>query len=108
MTERVIVIALDPRLQPDHVGFIPDFLDLDDPRPAREQFEERYVYGGWRPQDGFTVASEGWTLHYPGDPPLKPLAAIPFRDELIIIYRHAYVGIFADQGETFLGVCRMD
>ena len=30
------VIALDPRCTVDHVGFIPTFLDLDDPRPAAE------------------------------------------------------------------------
>jgi hypothetical protein len=108
MTEPVIIIVVDPSCQPDHLGFVPSFLHTDDPRPAREQFQERYAYGGWSPQDGFTVANDRLTLHYPGDPPLKPLAVIPFRDELIVIYRHAYVGIFAEQGKTFIGVCRMD
>jgi hypothetical protein len=44
-----VVLALHPRCTPDHVGFIPTFLDTDDPRPAREQFQERNVYGGLAP-----------------------------------------------------------
>ena len=45
------VIILDMRYaDPNYVGFIPTFLDLEDERPAAVQFAERYLYGGWRPQ----------------------------------------------------------
>lgn len=100
------VIVLDPRCQYNHVGEIPSFLNLDDPRPAREQLHANYAHGGgWDPQPGFTV-SRGCILHYPGDPPFKPLAAMQLRKEIIFIYPVAYVAIFQTDG-TF-EVCRMD
>ena len=100
------VFALHPQCTPDTVGFIPTFLDHADPRPAREQFQERYVYGGWRNQPGFTEGNEPFSLNYPGDPPLLPMALIPFRDENIIVYRHGYVGIWQKDGS--FEACRMD
>lgn len=105
MTNPVIVIGIEPDMHPEDVGFIPTFLDLDDPRPAAEQFQERYVWGGWRHQDGFTAASR-FCLNYPGDPMMRPIAAIPFRDEMVMIYRHGYVAIWQKDG-TF-EACRMD
>ena len=100
------VVALDPRCTVDHVGFIPGFLDLDDPRPAAAQFEERYVHGGWRAQDGFKTGNQRFTLHYPGDPPLRPIAVMQLRDEKIFIYPYAYVAIFQPDGS--FEACRMD
>jgi hypothetical protein len=100
------VVALHPACTPDHVGFIPTFLDLDDPRPAAEQFQERYVYGGWRNQSGFKQGNQRYTLTYPGDPTLKPIAAMMLRDEMIMIYDAGYVAIWQEDG-TF-EACRMD
>lgn len=100
------VVAIHPHCTPDHVGFIPTFLDLDDPRPAKEQFAERYIYGGWHNQEGFKKGNQRFTLHYPGDPPLKPIAAMQLRDETIMIYPYAYVAIWQKDG-TF-EACRMD
>jgi hypothetical protein len=105
----ITVIKLDLRFDPEvHAGFIPTFLDEADPRKAAEQFNERYVYGGWHPQSGFTVTKSpiGPVLHYPGDPPMAPLALIALRDERIFIYRHAYVAIFQPDGS--FEACRMD
>jgi hypothetical protein len=114
----LVIFQLDEECDPDvHIGLIPSFLDLDDPRPAAEQFNERYVYGGWRNQPGFKKSGKARlyyggdpplkaTLHYPGDPPLDPLALIPFREERIFIYRHAYVAIFQLDGS--FEACRMD
>jgi hypothetical protein len=100
------IIVLDTRCNPAHdVGFIPDYLDVDDPRPASEQFNERYVYGGWHPQSGLTHSRHG-VLHFPGDPPMMPLAAIPFRTEVIFVYPGAYVAIFQPDGS--FEACRMD
>jgi hypothetical protein len=104
----IVVIQLDPKCQLDHIGFVPSFLDLDDSRPAREQFDGNYQHGGgWRPQAKFKrTGNEEFALMYPGDPPLTPLAAIPFRDELVVIYRYGYVAIFQKDGS--FEACRMD
>jgi hypothetical protein len=103
----VNVLILDPRCAPDHdVGFIPSFLDMDDPRPAREQFQERYAYGGWSNQGGFTTKDGRPTLYYPDDPPLEPLACIAFREEAIFIYPYGYVAIFQPDGS--FEACRLD
>jgi hypothetical protein len=101
------VLVLDLRnFHLDFVGEIPAFLDLADPRPAKEQLHENYAHGGgWRPQEGFTK-TDRLTMRFPGDPPLKPLAAIPFREEIIVIYPHSYVAII--QPDDSFEICRMD
>jgi hypothetical protein len=104
MSQPSPIIIVDPRCHPDDLGFIPTFIDTNDPRPAREQFDERYVWGGWRPQDGFT--NQEAVLHYPGDPPFHPLACFALRDEMIFVYPHAYVAIFQPDGS--FEACRMD
>lgn len=101
------VLAIDPRFHLDDLGFIPSFLDDNDPRKAAEQFHQHYAHGGgWRPQSGFERVGDTPTLIYPGDPPFKPLAMIDFRDEAIFLYPCAYVGIFQPDGS--FEVCRMD
>lgn len=87
------------------VGFLPTFLDLDDPRPAREQFHENYAHGGgWRHMKGFV--RKGVVLHYAGDPPFHPIAVMLFRDEQVFIYRHGFVAIV--QPDESFTVSRMD
>ena len=82
----------------DICGFIPTFLSLADPRPAREQLDSAYQHGGgWRPQTGFTMHG-GMSLHYPGDPAFRPLAMARFRDEKIVIYEHEYVAVIQPDG----------
>jgi len=82
----------------DICGFIPTFLSLADPRPAREQLDSGYQHGGgWRPQTGFTMHG-GMSLHYPGDPAFRPLAMARFRDEKIVIYEHEYVAVIQPDG----------
>ena len=101
------VIILDMRYaDPNYVGFIPTFLDLEDARPAKEQFAERYLYGGWRPQSGFKNDHGTPVLEYPGDPPLAPIACMKLRDELVFVYLHGYVAIFQKDGS--FEACRMD
>ena len=100
------VYTLHPDVTHDHVGFIPSFLNENDPRPAREQFNDNYQHGGgWRPFNGFTL-NDGMELHYPDDPPQKPLAMIKFRNELIFIYESAWVLILQQDG-TY-EISRMD
>jgi hypothetical protein len=102
----VTVLLLHPEAGPDTVGMIPDFLSLHDPRRAAEQFNERYAHGGgWHPQPGYEM-SEDAVLKYPGDPPFEPLAAIPFREEIILVYVAGIVAIV--QPDHSFEVCRMD
>jgi hypothetical protein len=92
----------------DDVGIIPSFLSSEDERPAAEQFNERYGFGGgWRPfgEGKFALANDG-TLSYPEDPELSPLAMIPFRREVIIVYRSGIVAIVQKDGS--FAVSRMD
>jgi len=81
---------LHPRMTPEHLGFLPGWLDENDPRPAKEQF--KLIKNNW--------------LTYPDDPPLRPLAQCQFRDELIVFYDHAWVMI--KQADGSFEVCRMD
>lgn len=89
----------------DHLGFIPNFLDEDDPRSARKQLDTSYAHGGgWRPFKGFEMLENG-DMEYPGDPVTKMLWETTFRDETIRVYEHAWIAIVS--GETF-EVTRMD
>lgn len=88
---------LDPRMTYEHLGLIPFFLDVNDPRPAKEQIHHNYAHGGgWRPFDKFRV-SQGRLL-YPGDPPMKALARAKLRDELVVYYDCSWVAIFQPDG----------
>jgi len=87
------------------VGIIPLFLLDSDPRPAKEQFDERYSFGGgWRPMSGWTLS--GNRIKYPGDPPYSPVAGCIFRTETIYVYPHAWVAIVQSDGS--FEVSRMD
>jgi hypothetical protein len=96
---------LHPRMTMEHLGFIPGWLHEDDPRDARAQLDAGYIFGGWDPFPGFTLAEDN-SLHYPGDPPTVPLAAALLRDELIVFYEHAWVAVI--QPDRSFEVCRMD
>lgn len=78
------------------LGYLPPMLVESDPRPAREQFAERYVFGGWNPQPKFTM--RGDLLCFPGDRPLEPLAETQLRQERIILYEHDWVAIVQPDG----------
>lgn len=96
---------LQPRVRPEHLGMIPMFLLPNDPRSAREQFDERYAHGGgWQPFKGFTMTEAG--LEYLGDPPVKLLAEGRFRDEIIRIYEYAWVAVVQPDGSY--EISRMD
>ena len=51
-----------PRATPDMLGYVPGFLVDSDPRPAREQFNERYRFGGWKPNRGFIKSQKSDAL----------------------------------------------
>ena len=92
---------------PDDWGLIPGFLDTDDPRTAREQFDAHY---GWSKFEGFRWNDDTGELIY-GDgeghePPLKPISKIFFRDEIITLFPHAWVMV--TQPDESWEIARMD
>lgn len=99
-------VLLHPRATQDHLGYIPTFLNEDDPRSAKEQFNANYVYGGFSPFTGFSLDLERMILTYPEDPPMPPLAFTQLHKELIFVYEHAWVLIL--QPDNSWEVARMD
>jgi hypothetical protein len=88
------------------LGYLPSFLSEVDPRKVAEQFNENYAHGGgWDPFQGFTLGTD-FSLKYPGDPAMKPVAMLAFREEKVFVYESAWVAIVQPDG-TF-EVCRMD
>lgn len=82
-------------------------LDEEDPRPAREQIDERYKHGGgWDPFKGFKFNHRTQQLEYPGDPPMRAMAAMRLRDELIILFEGEWTVILQRDGS--FEVCRTD
>ena len=101
----ITIISLHPHFEPEMLGFIPSFMDEADPRPLKEQFQEKYSFGGgWFPIHGFD--RDGTTLKYPEDPPLNPLCAIFFKNEVLYFYPHSLVLIEQENGKW--EVARMD
>lgn len=90
----------------DHIGMIPEWLSESDPRPAKEQLHSAYGHGGgWQPFNGFRLEADN-SLTYPGDPAQYPIAEMHLRDELVLMYNHAWVAII--QPDRSFEVCRMD
>jgi len=101
----MIYLTLDPRFAIEQLGYLPGFLNEDDPRPAAEQYDANYV-GGWRPLDGWAFDPREMLLKYPGDPPLEPFAATRLRDEMILFFPYAQVMVWQPDGS--FEVARMD
>lgn len=99
----MIWITADPEM----LGLIPTFLLEGDPRPAREQFAERYQFGGWDPTPGFTLHPITRALKYPGDPTLHPVGFTMLHDrEVVLVYPYGLVMILQANGD--FEVARMD
>jgi len=96
-------ITLHPAMTHESLGFVPSFLDENDPRPAAVQFDRNYI-GGWHPMPGFTLEDD--RLCYPGDPPLLPLAETRLRDEIIRLYEYEWIVVIQPDGS--FQVSRMD
>jgi hypothetical protein len=94
-----------PRATFDMLGYVPQFLRDDDPRPAREQFNERYEFGGWSPNKGFTKDNRDF-ITYPGDPALPPVAERKLGVERIVMYPGALLAIIQPNGD--FEIARLD
>lgn len=88
------------------LGYIPTFLSEHDPLPAREQLDANYKHGGgWNPMAGWKMGPE-YSIKYPGDPWLYPVAKLQLRDEIILVYEHAWVVVLQPDGS--FEIARMD
>lgn len=88
------------------LGFIPTFLSEDDPRPARDQFNENYAHGGgWSPMRGWKFHPQTQMILYHGEV-YRPISRAHLRDETIIVYQDAWVCILQKDGS--FEVSRMD
>jgi hypothetical protein len=102
----VNVKLLHPRATSEHIGMIPYWLDENNPLPAAEQLDANYGHGGgWRPFKGFTLRKD-YSIDYPGDPPLRPIAEMHLRDELILMYEQGWVAVI--QPDRSFEIARMD
>jgi hypothetical protein len=90
-----------PRVTQEVLGYLPGFLSVNDPRPAREQLAAAY---GWSPFAGFTMTERG--LEYPGDPTMPLLAEAKLRDEVVRLYDCSWVAIVQPDGSY--EIARMD
>lgn len=95
------------------MGFIPMMLDANDPDSAKEQLNKHYAHGGgWNEFSGFTreynPALEEWRLVYPGDPPTYSVCAVQMRDEIVVVYRHAWVTVHNVATPDQFSCARMD
>jgi hypothetical protein len=102
-------------LSPRHaelLGYIPQFVNTDDPSPAAEQLHENYAHGGgWRPMEEWKLVGDrtfpfSMSIQYPNDPPYSPVAWGRLREELILVFNHAWVAIVQPDGA--FEVSRMD
>lgn len=99
-------IMKHPRATIETLGYIPYFLNENNPKPAREQLDDNYRHGGgWTPFPGFVMLPNG-NMKYPGDPETILLAETKLRDETIRFYQHSWVSIVQPDGSY--EVCRMD
>lgn len=97
---------IHPRATMDHLGLVPEFFWEADPRPAKEQINERYAHGGgWFPIEGFEHRGLG-SIKYPGDPVMTPLASAQLHDETIYVYESGWTMILQPDGSY--EVTRMD
>jgi hypothetical protein len=82
---------IDPRYFVDCLGILPFWINPNDERPMKEQFDAKYQFGVFEMKGG-KVKDDG-SYKYPGDPLLHPVAKASLRNETIFFYQHAMVCI---------------
>ena len=90
--------SMQPGVHIDFLGYVPGMISDDDPRGAKEQIQENYPFGGWQPFNGFSLDPVTMEIKYPSDPPLKPLFKRQLRDELILLYKYAWIAVISPDG----------
>lgn len=91
--------ALHPNVTVEHLGILPIFLDSDDKRGAAEQMDANYGFGGFKQHPmNFRKGDVQYSLEYPGDPTLLPIAFATLRDEVICLYDAEIVAVWQPDG----------
>ena len=117
----MIWLLMHPQAEPEHLGFMPDFFDDTDPRPAAEQLAERYAHGGgWHPHSKgvWRMRESDGALIYPGSNPgedgeedevfpLIALARLPLSDETLLFFVGALLAVVKETDGSF-DVTRVD
>ena len=99
--------TLDDNITPEHLGFIPYWIDTQAEESFVDQIEANYAHGGgWHDFDGFIRMNDG-TLTYPEDPPLKPIAMVSNEREIMTLHHHSWVCVYNRADKTFR-VARID
>lgn len=78
-------------------GFLPSFLDPNNPKTTIEQLNDGQP-GGWCKFDGFTYDANTHILSYPGDPPMHMLDTMKFKNDIIELYPHSWVLVRNEDG----------
>lgn len=89
------------------MGYIPAFLNLDDPRPAKEQIDDNYQHGGgwfetsskyelidWK-KDGKCILH--FTTYHERN---RELSRCKIRDETLIFFEGSWLAIVQPDGKT--------
>jgi len=82
------------KLHPNaNLGYLPQWLDTNDPDPAHKQIDKHYIFGGWQSSSTKRqmTLTEDNVMHYPGDPPQHPIAFTVLRNEMVLLYRGDWV-----------------
>lgn len=89
-------------------GFLPEFFDESDPRPAKEQLHENFQHGGgFSPLAGFSlvgddVPGEALLTYDKGsedeEPPLREIGRAKLRDETLIFFDCSWLAIVQPDG----------
>ena len=87
------------------LGFIPSFLDANDPRGAAAQINDAYV-SGWSPMKGFELGLNPVSLKYPGDPRMYAVSHTTLRQERLYLFPSAWLLIL--QPDNSFEVSRID
>ncbi len=107
------ISVLDPARQ---VGLLGLILREEDPRPAHEQIEKRYI-GGWLDMtewfkwDGdrslivYSTANEHEVEHKEEYAPIAS-CYLPLSNEAVVLFQYSFLGIFKDG--RLMGVTRCD
>lgn len=88
-------------------GWLPVIFQLGDPRPAKEQIEERYAHGGgWSPNEKFATLPDG-RIQYPEDDPLAPMFWTQIDSgETLILFEGSWLRILRPDATS--DIVRMD
>jgi hypothetical protein len=91
-------------------GFLPLFLNTDNPAGAVDQINKSYAHGGgWHDFHGFDLIATktgAYRLQYPQDPPMKEISRTTLRDEIVVLFTYDWVAVIQQDGS--FRVARLD